>query len=262
MRVLAGWWLPAGGVDAGESFEEGAARESQEEACHDPELRGVLRIEHEVVSKGEPGAPSKQRMRVVYYAEPKAFKEGDGFDDTVKSEKDAESDGASWLSFREIIAAAVQRCADEGYVVNAYNQVCAAIQSLEGSAEFRPPPASDDKLLRLRRIRDVSFSGFPIEVAAAYAKSRCYSSKLAETACQWGRAIAEQPGCPLLSFGDEHWHLRASEPFDWALFLESGGHVMPLSFMQAESTPVDWLGANTPFTVAPVESALDSAIQA
>ena len=51
--IFAGWWIAAGGVDAGESFEEGALRESAEEAGLVPSLAGVLRVEHRVESKGE-----------------------------------------------------------------------------------------------------------------------------------------------------------------------------------------------------------------
>ena len=41
-----GWWLPAGAVDAGESFMKAAIRETKEEAGIDIELIGILRVEY------------------------------------------------------------------------------------------------------------------------------------------------------------------------------------------------------------------------
>lgn len=58
-----GWWIPAGAVDLGESFEEAAKRECMEEAGIEINLKGVLRVEHKVTG-------DKARMRVVFFAEP------------------------------------------------------------------------------------------------------------------------------------------------------------------------------------------------
>ena len=41
-----GWWIPAGGVDAGESFREAAHRECMEEAGIEIELKGILKMDH------------------------------------------------------------------------------------------------------------------------------------------------------------------------------------------------------------------------
>lgn len=58
-----GWWLPAGRVDEGETFEEAAIRETLEEAGVKVKLKGILRVERSVQG-------SSARMRVVFYAEP------------------------------------------------------------------------------------------------------------------------------------------------------------------------------------------------
>lgn len=59
-----GWWVPGGAVDAGETFYEAALRETWEEAQVKIQVKGILRVEHEVY--GKDGA----RMRVIFYAEP------------------------------------------------------------------------------------------------------------------------------------------------------------------------------------------------
>lgn len=60
-----GWWIPGGGVDKGETFEETAKRETQEEAGMEISLKGILRIDHEIIYD------NKARMRVIFFAEPK-----------------------------------------------------------------------------------------------------------------------------------------------------------------------------------------------
>lgn len=55
----AGFWLPAGRVDPGESFQEAAIRECVEEAGIEVSLKGILRIEHSPFRNGG------SRMRVV-----------------------------------------------------------------------------------------------------------------------------------------------------------------------------------------------------
>jgi len=82
-----GWWLPAGRVEPGETFEQAAHRETLEEAGIKILLKGILRVEY-TASK------SDSRMRVVYYAHPA--------DDTLpKSIPDEESLGAEWVTLEE-----------------------------------------------------------------------------------------------------------------------------------------------------------------
>ena len=85
-----GWWLPAGHVDRGQSFVAAAIRETQEEAGIDVELRGVLAVEHTLVTS------SAARMRVIFYAVPRDPSQ------PPKSVPDAESNGAAWHSLAEI----------------------------------------------------------------------------------------------------------------------------------------------------------------
>ena len=63
-----GWWIPGGAVDYGEPFETAAHRECLEEAGIQVDLKGILRIDHEVHGKN-------CRMRLIYYAEPKSIEE-------------------------------------------------------------------------------------------------------------------------------------------------------------------------------------------
>jgi len=83
-----GWWLPAGRVEPGESFEAAAHRETMEEAGIKVELKGILRVEY------SPGTYA--RMRVVFYATP--------VDDTPPKDKpDKESLGASWVTVEDLM---------------------------------------------------------------------------------------------------------------------------------------------------------------
>jgi len=79
-----GWWLPGGRVDAGESFEKAAIRETKEEAGIDIRLSGILRFEFTNREK-------YSRTRVIFLAEP--------IDEyqSVKSFPDWESTGAAWV---------------------------------------------------------------------------------------------------------------------------------------------------------------------
>jgi phosphatase NudJ len=58
-----GWYLPAGRVEAGESLEHGAIRETLEESGLEVEIDGILRIEHTP-------APTGARVRLVLVATP------------------------------------------------------------------------------------------------------------------------------------------------------------------------------------------------
>ena len=59
-----GWWIPAGGVDSGETFRDGAKRKCIEEAGVQINLLGIIKIEY-IMGNDDLG-----KMRVVFYAEP------------------------------------------------------------------------------------------------------------------------------------------------------------------------------------------------
>lgn len=83
-----GWYLPAGRVEAGETFEQAAIRETKEEAGIDIELEGVLRVEQ--TPRGD-----HQRLRVFFLARPR--------DDTPpKSEPDEHTLEARWFAIDEL----------------------------------------------------------------------------------------------------------------------------------------------------------------
>lgn len=82
------WYLPAGRVEPGETFELAALRETREETGIPVRVLGILRVEHSPSASGA-------RMRVVFLAEP--------IDGTPpKSEPDEESLGASWVRLEEL----------------------------------------------------------------------------------------------------------------------------------------------------------------
>ncbi len=87
-----GWWLAGGRVDPPETFHEAAIREAKEEAGIDVELKGVLRIEYNVLED------HFQRIKVIFYSEP--------IDENQKPKdvEDSESELAQWLSLKEITA--------------------------------------------------------------------------------------------------------------------------------------------------------------
>jgi phosphatase NudJ len=82
------WYLPAGRVEPGETFEAGACRETLEETGVPVRIVGVLRIEHTPLASGS-------RLRVVFLAEP--------IDNTrPKSVPDEESLGAAWVRLEDL----------------------------------------------------------------------------------------------------------------------------------------------------------------
>jgi len=84
----APWYLPAGRVEAGESFADAAVRETLEEAGIPVRVTGVVRVEYSP-------SPAGSRMRVIFLAEPT--------DDTPpKTEPDDESLGAAWVALDEL----------------------------------------------------------------------------------------------------------------------------------------------------------------
>jgi len=85
-----GWWLPAGHVDRGQSFVDAAFAESKEEAGININIKGVLAVEHTLQSAID------ARMRVIFYAEPSDPNQ------LPKSTPDEESEGAAWLTLKEL----------------------------------------------------------------------------------------------------------------------------------------------------------------
>ena len=85
-----GWWLPGGFCECGDNFETTAHKETLEEAGIDIVLKGILRVENNMNTKGG-------RQRVIYYAEPKDPQQ------PPKSEPDKESMGAAWLTVPEML---------------------------------------------------------------------------------------------------------------------------------------------------------------
>lgn len=84
-----GWYFPAGHVEAGETVEGAAIRETKEEAGIPIVLEGILRVEHGVAQQGG------VRCRVFYLARPR--------DDTQpKRTADQFSMRAAWVTAREI----------------------------------------------------------------------------------------------------------------------------------------------------------------
>src|SRR5262245_35294435 len=82
------WYLPAGRVEPGETFENAACRETLEEAGIPIRLTGVIRVEH---------SPRREaaRMRILFLAEPA--------DDTPpKFQADEESLEAMWVTLDEL----------------------------------------------------------------------------------------------------------------------------------------------------------------
>jgi len=82
------WYLPAGRVEAGESFQSAAERETLEEGGIQIRVNGIVRVEH---------TPSDvyTRVRVIFTGEP--------LDDTPpKQVADDESLGAAWVKVKDL----------------------------------------------------------------------------------------------------------------------------------------------------------------
>jgi 8-oxo-dGTP pyrophosphatase MutT (NUDIX family) len=88
-----GWWLPGGGVDAGQLPAEAAVREAKEEAGIDIVLTGLLRVEHTFVVGRKPYS----RLRFIYLARPAEVTGVVG----LKTVPDSESKGARWMTLDE-----------------------------------------------------------------------------------------------------------------------------------------------------------------
>jgi phosphatase NudJ len=82
------WYLPAGRAEFGETLQAAACRETMEEAGVAITLTGVLRVEHSLILGGA-------RIRAIFIAEP-------ADDRPPKSEADAESLGAEWVSLDDL----------------------------------------------------------------------------------------------------------------------------------------------------------------
>lgn len=103
---FSSYWLPAGRVDPGESFQEAAIRETKEEAGIDIKLTGVLQFQYRPRDLGggvlffswwcSPLPHSCQRMRVVFLGEPVDASQA------PKSIPDYESQGAEWMTHAKI----------------------------------------------------------------------------------------------------------------------------------------------------------------
>jgi len=102
-----GWWLPGGGVDAGQTFAEAAVREAEEEAGVDCVLTGVLRVEC--------CGPDSGRLRVIFHGRPRDSGR------PLKSKADHHSKGARWVTLPELDAIAESR---RGVVPGVPDETC------------------------------------------------------------------------------------------------------------------------------------------
>jgi ADP-ribose pyrophosphatase YjhB (NUDIX family) len=85
-----GWWVAGGLVEPKEDFYSAAIRETKEEAGVEIELKGILRVEHSVYGY------QTSRTRVIFFATSNSLE--------TKQISDSESEGASWLTIKEIEA--------------------------------------------------------------------------------------------------------------------------------------------------------------
>jgi len=98
-----GWWIPGGGVDAGQLFAEAMEREAEEEAGCNVSLQGILRIEHTPAGRGM----RSERLRIMYLAAPQEPGA------PLKTVPDVESKGAEWASIQKMLAIAERKAAVE-----------------------------------------------------------------------------------------------------------------------------------------------------
>jgi phosphatase NudJ len=84
-----GWYLPAGRVEPGETFFDGAVRETKEESGLDVTLEGLVRVEHTPFPEGY------SRLRIIFVARPVN-------DAQPKSFADEHSVRAAWFTLEEI----------------------------------------------------------------------------------------------------------------------------------------------------------------
>ena len=59
-----GWYIPAGFLESGETFQDAAIRKAKDEAGIDIILKGILNISHQI--QGD----DNTKLNIVYFAEP------------------------------------------------------------------------------------------------------------------------------------------------------------------------------------------------
>lgn len=79
------WYLPAGRLEAGETFADAAVREVREEAGLEVKLTGLVRMEHAARADGT------RRFRAIYCAEPVSSTE-------LKQQPDEHTIQAVWVT--------------------------------------------------------------------------------------------------------------------------------------------------------------------
>lgn len=85
-----GWYIPAGKVETGETFQKAAIRECKEEAGIDVKLEGILQILHYPY-------PKHSKMSVIFLASPLYP------DQELKCVPDYESIRAVWITYEELL---------------------------------------------------------------------------------------------------------------------------------------------------------------